>query len=141
MPSCNQRALLCQGASVCQHANVSRWRLSLSLRQSNHRKAIPAGCPLIILQPSLPGPAASVCPLWFLFPPCSWWVRGRGWLGWRGRKDVRLMQQPTRKRGSHFLCTSPVPGLVLLFLLSSVPPLGFLHISLIFQKLPLLLPS
>lgn len=41
--------------------------------QSNHCKAIPAGCPPIILQPSLP-PAAPASPLWFLFPSLFWQV-------------------------------------------------------------------
>lgn len=45
---------------------------------SHHCKAIPAGCPPIILQPS-PAPAAPAFPLWFPFlcVPGRWGRRGR----------------------------------------------------------------
>lgn len=76
--------------------------------QSNHCKAIPAGCPPIILQPS-PAPAAPASPLWFLFPLCFWQVEGVRTEGSeRGKELVSLSVTPRLLQpGSPLACCSP----------------------------------
>lgn len=113
MPLCNQRALLCRG-HVCQCANVSWLRLSLSLQHNlpgqswqNDTCRLPSD-----YFTALP-PRSSCTSLSSLVSFPSLFLAGGGGLRQTGRKGGRNSAAAPAVRDSlHFPCTDTVPGVI-----------------------------
>lgn len=85
MPSCNQRALLCWG-HVCQRANVSGLRLSLSLRHNLPEQSLQSDTCRLPSDYFTALPSSSCTSLSSLVSCPSLFLAGGGGLGLKGRK-------------------------------------------------------